>query len=358
MVLMYLTIGLFAFPHGPFIRPHPIVWRVFFALSLLYLLVLTGLLFASADQTRQILNYVDPTVGVPFELANYADNCDLTWANVYDKMDRFVVAHFLGWVVKGLMIRHRILLWLFSITWELIELSLIYAVPNFAECWWDSWVLDVLICNGLGIELGLYLCRYFEHKTYEWSGVLETGTLVQKIKRSALQFTPESWMLVEWESLATVKRYLQVQFLILMLLAVDLNAFLLKLHLYIPTNHSWNVYRLVMLMMVALPSIRQYYLYCADSRVNRFGSQVLVLLLIVIAELALSIKTIPPNSPKPPLKNVICWCLFLTGYVTCSVLLLLRHKRRHRRDVLNAPGSRIVKTTQVRHHGRSKNKKV
>jgi hypothetical protein len=25
-----------------------------------------------------------------------------------------------------------------------------HMLPNFNECWWDSWVLDVAICNSLG----------------------------------------------------------------------------------------------------------------------------------------------------------------------------------------------------------------
>lgn len=25
-----------------------------------------------------------------------------------------------------------------------------HMLPNFNECWWDSWVLDVLVCNSLG----------------------------------------------------------------------------------------------------------------------------------------------------------------------------------------------------------------
>jgi len=32
----------------------------------------------------------------------------------------------------------------------LLVLVLQHMLPNFNECWWDSWVLDVLICNSLG----------------------------------------------------------------------------------------------------------------------------------------------------------------------------------------------------------------
>lgn len=31
-------------------------------------------------------------------------------------------------------------------------LLLQHMLPNFNECWWDSWVLDVLVCNSLGEE--------------------------------------------------------------------------------------------------------------------------------------------------------------------------------------------------------------
>ena len=33
-----------------------------------------------------------------------------------------------------------------------------------AECWWDQWLLDVLLANGLGIYIGLKLATYLETK--------------------------------------------------------------------------------------------------------------------------------------------------------------------------------------------------
>ena len=32
-----------------------------------------------------------------------------------------------------------------------------HLLPNFNECWWDRWLLDVLICNNLGIVAGALL---------------------------------------------------------------------------------------------------------------------------------------------------------------------------------------------------------
>lgn len=39
------------------------------------------------------------------------------------------------------------------------------------ECWWDQIILDVLLCNALGIEVGIWLCKQLEVKEYRWSGM-------------------------------------------------------------------------------------------------------------------------------------------------------------------------------------------
>lgn len=42
------------------------------------------------------------------------------------------------------------------------QISFTHVLPNFAECWWDQVILDILLCNGLGIEIGYALCKYLE----------------------------------------------------------------------------------------------------------------------------------------------------------------------------------------------------
>ena len=333
-IATFLAVGLFAFPSGPFIRPHPIVWKLVFGCSLLYLLTLIVLLVPSPAQTRAMLNAIDPSVGIPFTLPLYAEDCSLTYANVYPKLDIFVLAHFFGWLVKALFFRHRILLWVFSLTWELVETVLIYMVPNFAECWWDQWGLDVLLCNGLGIECGLWLCRYFEFRKYQWTGVLESTTLVAKAKRMMLQFTPAEWHKVEWESSKTLKRYLQVQMIVLVSILNDLNAFMLKLFLYVPTTHPFNVTRLLFMAAMAAPAYRQGYLFFVDDKVTRLGTQAIVLVMITIAELALVFKTGSDfDIPPMPTENKVGLAVFVGGYVGVSALLL-RKSRKDRKDAV------------------------
>ncbi len=86
-------------------------------------------------------------------------------------MDVFALAHFLGWAMKALLVRHYGLCWTISVTWEITEVAFAHLLPNFAECWWDSWVLDVLVCNGLGIACGMYVCYFLEMRTYQWESI-------------------------------------------------------------------------------------------------------------------------------------------------------------------------------------------
>lgn len=61
----------------------------------------------------------------------------------------------LGWVCKALILRDSAMLWTLSIGFELMELTFQHMLPNFNECWWDSWILDVALCNFIGIWAGM-----------------------------------------------------------------------------------------------------------------------------------------------------------------------------------------------------------
>ncbi len=56
---------------------------------------------------------------------------------------------------KALILRDYTLLWMLSIGFELMELTFQHMLPNFNECWWDSWILDVAVCNFIGIYTGM-----------------------------------------------------------------------------------------------------------------------------------------------------------------------------------------------------------
>lgn len=51
------------------------------------------------------------------------------------------------------------------------QLFFMHLLPNFAECWWDQVILDILLCNGGGIWLGMTVCRFLEMRTYHWASI-------------------------------------------------------------------------------------------------------------------------------------------------------------------------------------------
>lgn len=102
----------------------------------------------------------------------------------------FAFGHFFGWVIKAILLRHYFILWTLSINWEITEVAFSHILPNFQECWWDSIILDILLCNGLGIFCGMLLCQWFHARSYQWESIRDIPSKRGKLKRAVLQFTP------------------------------------------------------------------------------------------------------------------------------------------------------------------------
>ena len=225
---VFLFFGLVYLPNGPFIRPHPAIWRLALGLSVLYLMLLTLILFQDKRDVRRWLKYVDGSLGVSLPEKSYAETCDLTYDNVRDQMDIFVIAHSLGWFVKALIMRDEWFLWYLSIFFEFLEYSLQHQLPNFAECWWDHWILDVLVCNWLGLWLGMKACRYFSMQTYEWRGFSEIPHVRGKVSRGLQQLLPHSFTSFQWAPTHSFKNYIWSVTILFLFLLCELNAFYLK----------------------------------------------------------------------------------------------------------------------------------
>ncbi|KAJ7403107.1 phosphatidylserine synthase 1 [Pitangus sulphuratus] len=173
VIFFFLIISVLAFPNGPFTRPHPAIWRMVFGLSVLYFLFLVFVLFLNFEQVKAVMYWLDPNLRYATreaDIMEYAVNCHvITWERILSHFDIFAFGHFWGWAMKALLIRSYGLCWTISITWELTELFFMHLLPNFAECWWDQVILDILLCNGGGIWLGMVVCRFLEMRTYHWA---------------------------------------------------------------------------------------------------------------------------------------------------------------------------------------------
>lgn len=60
VIFFFLIISILAFPNGPFTRPHPVVWRIIFGFSVIYLLFIIFLMFQSYKSIMEIFYWFDP----------------------------------------------------------------------------------------------------------------------------------------------------------------------------------------------------------------------------------------------------------------------------------------------------------
>ena len=266
-----------ASPH--LVRPHPSFWKVVHGVMVCYLLFMVFLLFQTVDDARLFLRHLYPELGVELAERAYGESCALilpnnggiNWKVIHDTVfDEFVIAHTLGWWGKALILRNHAMLWTVSITFELMELTFQHLLPNFNECWWDSWILDVLICNFIGIVSGMWTVRYFHGKEYNWTGISQQPTILAKARRGLMQFTPYSMDDFEWQIFSSPKRCLQCFFPAAIILLFEVNHFFLKYELWVPPINPLNTIRLSILFLMAIPGIREYYEFIESDSLDIF----------------------------------------------------------------------------------------
>ncbi|KAI0079487.1 PSS-domain-containing protein [Panus rudis PR-1116 ss-1] len=317
-IASFLLFGVIQFRDGPFIRPHPAFWRLVLGINLLYELGLVFLLFQDLNSARQLMTYLDPNLGKPLPEKSYAENCDLTVQNVWNAIDIFCLAHALGWFGKAMILRDYWFCWILSIAFEFAEYSLQHQLPNFAECWWDHWILDVLVCNWLGTYIGMKTCQYFEVKQYTWRGLRQTRGLRSKTRRVISQFSPADWTTFKWEGTTDFAHYFAVVLLLAVFLAAELNPFYLKALLWMEPDHPFVIARLAGVFLCALPAVRELYQYVNNPRkAVRMGQHVWLLLATIATELLAIVKWSKGQFPEP-LPTKVKW-----AWIVGAVLLVL-----------------------------------
>ncbi|PAA57415.1 hypothetical protein BOX15_Mlig026893g1 [Macrostomum lignano] len=314
--IIFLIISILVMPNGPFNRPHPAVWRIVFGVSVLYFLVMVFVCFLSYEDARRALHFMYPdlhsmTINDILD-KDYAVNCsEVTVARLYAHLDGFAVAHLFGWVMKAVLLRHYGLAWLLSVNWEITELAFSHILPNFRECWWDIVLLDVLLCNGLGIYLGMQLCKWLEMRSYHWESIRSINSTTGKIKRAFFQFTPGSWTPTRWlDPESSFMRVIAVSILVVMTQLAELNCFFLKHIFLVKPSHPTTLGRLVLISAISAPAIRQYYLYVTDPLVNRVGTQLWVFVAVVVTEAIVCLKFGRHFFEKTVILNIVLWIVY------------------------------------------------
>ncbi|CAD5125368.1 DgyrCDS13607 [Dimorphilus gyrociliatus] len=313
VIIAFVLFGVTHVPDGPFTRPHPALWRFMLCLSIVYELFLVFILFQTPSDARKLLKHIDDDLGKPLPEKSYGGNCLIydrnntedPWHNVWDKMDGFVVIHFVGWWLKTLILRDYWLCMVISIMFEVLEYTFEHQLPNFSECWWDHWIMDALVCNGLGIYLGMKTLNYLSMKRYHWRGMWNIPTYRGKITRVLKQFTPYFWTDFQWKPTSSFKRWIATLGIIGMVLLAEMNTFYLKFVLWVPPPHFLCLGRLALLLFWGAAAMRETFQYLDDRGCKKFGTQSWLIAAIIITELLITIKFDSETITKPLPSHII-----------------------------------------------------
>jgi len=336
-LFFWVTLGMTIMPDGPFLRPHPALWRFTFAFGIFYELLLIYILFQTPGDARKLLKYIDPELGEPIPEKDYGGNCKIydrdhvdPWHNIKDKVDIFIVAHLAGYWCKTMIFRDWWLTTVISIMFEFLEYSLEHQLPNFSECWWDHWILDVIICNGGGTILGIYTLRYLSMKTYYWRGLYEIPTYRGKIKRFFGQFSPHGWIEFTWNPLSSFERWIAILCIVIGFLITELNTFYLKFVLWVPPNHLLNPIRLLFILLWGAVCLRETFQLLDDPECDKLGRQSWVMIAIITTELLICIKFGWDTITKPlPRHIALWWVLGVSLLVVYTVVKFYLLKPNH-----------------------------
>jgi phosphatidylserine synthase 2 len=269
---------------------------------------------------------IDPSLGSPLPERSYAEQCG-TWKSFIDTVnDEFILAHLFGWFFKAFLFRDVYLCWIMSILFEILEMTFQHMLPNFAECWWDHIIIDILVCNWLGFTVGLWVIHKFSVKPYRW--------VVPEFEE------------YHWGILSNLKSLLAVLGLVVAINMVELNAFFLKFVLWVPPRNLLNTYRLYIWWSIGLPGVKEYYTWVMDKNCKRFGPSSWLCCAIMGVELAMCFKFGAGLFPaEHPPEVVYSWLAVFVAFVGWAVWWYGFHLPETTKQRLDQGSSRQDKLT-------------
>ncbi|KAG5483370.1 hypothetical protein LSCM1_04918 [Leishmania martiniquensis] len=281
---VFIAFGAVHLPDSLMVRPHPAVWRAVLALGVQYLVFLTFIIFQDLETVRTILGYYDASLLQPPQERAYAQDCRISTEEdrfffVRTSFDIFLLAHSLGYVVKMLVLRDWRMVTALSLGFEVVEVTFQHVLPNFNECWWDHIILDVLICNGGGMLIGMWLLRQLNAKQYTWIALKEIPTVKGKAKRLLGQLGPRSFQRYNWNVFQSPTRFFQVAGILLLMLLQELNCFTMKTILQMAPTHHLVIGRLALWALLATSCLRELYEFMTNPHIKRIGTTAWVTIL-------------------------------------------------------------------------------
>jgi len=196
-----------------------------------------------------------------------------SWGAFYSALDRYAVAHVAGFLTKGLVHPQRRTLWAAALLFEAVEYILgeVY-MPFLKECWWDRLILDVLICNMIGMELGIFLTRRYNFTYYH--------------KYNNSESHPGRTLIV-------------IIVIAVTMAATDVNFFLIRESIHLRMQSYLHYLRVLFLIALSIPARRQLQLISttptnskqsADRYRHRYPTHLVAYIIITSLEAITSVR--------------------------------------------------------------------
>ena len=136
---------------------------------------MTYLLLLPPDEARQTLRVFDDKLGVPDIPRKSREDATFFGTTGYPNSGAWPLvgnlhffSHLNGWCCRMLLMRDWHMVWVCSLSWEVLEMGCMHWQFNMYECWWDHLLMDVLGCNLTGIVVGYYTLKYLDLPFTPW----------------------------------------------------------------------------------------------------------------------------------------------------------------------------------------------
>lgn len=297
LVYAVLATALVLFPNGSFTKNlsemvyYPLVKKSLLCLSSLYLVLILSLMFLQQSDIIDGLQYMDRSIASRDDSRVIHNlDCNLSLGNILSHIDTFMPGHVAGWTLKSMHLRHCGLAWTSGVVWEITEAFLSYSLPQFSECWWDSLLFDAVLCNTIGIAIGMMMLESLKLHKYNWAIVVNAkcsnGVPMKIFRRSLVVFA-----------------------MMLLFQVAEMNIFLIKHIFHIPSKHALIMARWILVLLISFPLVNQYYHYMTTTNnINSFSIQSKITFAIFIAEFLLCIRF---DAPHPEVLSIIAFVIFI-----------------------------------------------
>uniref|UniRef100_A0A672PA00 Phosphatidylserine synthase n=1 Tax=Sinocyclocheilus grahami TaxID=75366 RepID=A0A672PA00_SINGR len=235
-------------------------------------------------------------------------------------------------------------IFLSTLSFFLIQLFFMHLLPNFAECWWDQVILDILLCNGGGIWLGMTMCHFLEMRTYHWASIKDIHTTTGKLKRAVLQFTPASWTYVRWfDPKSSFQRVAGIYLFMIIWQLTELNTFFLK-HIFVfQASHPLSWCRILFIGIITAPAVR----YCPITLFRVPCASVLPFRAVAFLEALACIKFGQDLFSKTQVPYVVLWLLclaFITFLCLYGMIWYEQNYGKRLKNIADCDDSTLIDT--------------